>query len=68
MLVALDELARSTRTSRSDLIRRAISALLGAAEEAGLDRRDEEGYRRIPEERELMEALDRLSGESAADA
>jgi metal-responsive CopG/Arc/MetJ family transcriptional regulator len=59
----LDELARRTGLNRSELVRHAVRALLDADEIRELERRHEEGYRRIPQEPELTEAFGRIASE-----
>ena len=60
----LDRAAKERGVSRSELIRRAARMLIQYLEEGELDRRHEEGYRRVPEEPELVEAFTRLAAEN----
>jgi metal-responsive CopG/Arc/MetJ family transcriptional regulator len=57
----LDRAAKERGVSRSELIRRAARMLIQYLEERELDRRHEEGYRRLPEDAELVEAFTRLA-------
>lgn len=62
---ALDRLAAERGTSRSELIRRGVLAVLEAADIAEADRSLREAYRRIPPEPALVEAARRLAAETA---
>jgi metal-responsive CopG/Arc/MetJ family transcriptional regulator len=64
LVSGLDRAAKETGVSRSELIRRASRMLIEYLRERELDRRHEEGYRRVPEEAELVEAFTRLAAEA----
>lgn len=51
--------------SCSELIRRAVRAWLEARLEARWEREQAQGYRRFPEDAELLEALTRMAAEHA---
>jgi metal-responsive CopG/Arc/MetJ family transcriptional regulator len=63
----LDALARRRGESRAAFIREACAEYIASSEKADADHRYEEGYRRIPEDRELLEALETASAESLKD-
>jgi metal-responsive CopG/Arc/MetJ family transcriptional regulator len=60
----LDRAAKEAGVSRSELIRRASRMLIEYLQERELDRRHEQGYRRVPEEPELIEAFTRLAADA----
>lgn len=59
----LDRLAEELGTSRSDLLRRGATAVLGAADEVGADRELREAYRRQPQDPALVESARRLAAD-----
>lgn len=61
LVVRLDTLAEAEGVSRSDLLRRAATALLDARDEIDADRRLVEAYRRQPHDPELTDAFMRAS-------
>lgn len=61
----LDELARRTEVSRSELLRRGALAVIEADEWARADQRLTEAYGKYPPDAALLEASRRLSAESA---
>ncbi len=61
----LDEVARRNEVSRSELLRRAASALLQADEWAQADERLVEGYTKYPPDPVLLEAAERMAAETA---
>lgn len=61
IVVELDLLARAQGTSRSDLVRRGVLAVLEAANEADADRTLQHAYRRQPPEPAVVEAAARLA-------
>lgn len=64
LVAELDRLAAVQGTSRSDLVRRSVLALLEAADVAEADRVLQDAYRRIPPEPALVEAARRLAAET----
>jgi metal-responsive CopG/Arc/MetJ family transcriptional regulator len=60
----LDREAKRHGLSRSELIRRAATAFLGAVDELEAERRMEEAYRRVPEDPLETEAFHRLAAEN----
>jgi len=63
LLIALDQLSRKQRKTRSELIRQACQRYLGQVESEELDQLYQQGYERLPEEAELGEAQTALAGE-----
>lgn len=63
----LDDLARRSEVSRSELLRRAAMAVLKADEWARADQRLIEGYTKYPPDPALLQASDRLAAETAPD-
>lgn len=61
----LDELAKRSDVSRSELLRRAALALLRADEWAQADKRLIEGYTKYPPDPALLEASEELAAETA---
>jgi len=61
----LDELARRSEVSRSELLRRAALAVLQADEWAQADTRLIEGYTEYPPDPALLEASEMLAAETA---
>lgn len=61
----LDELARRTEVSRSELLRRAAMAVLQADEWTQADERLIEAYTKHPPDAALLEASRRLAAETA---
>jgi metal-responsive CopG/Arc/MetJ family transcriptional regulator len=64
LVARLDELAKRTSVSRSELLRRAALAVLQADERAQADERLVEGYTKYPPDPALLEASERLAAES----
>ena len=64
LVARLDELAKRTKVSRSELLRRAAMAVLQADEWAQADKRLVEGYTRYPPDPALLEVSERLAAES----
>jgi Arc/MetJ-type ribon-helix-helix transcriptional regulator len=65
LVAALDRLAAARGTSRSDLVRRSVLALLEAADVAEADRALQDAYRRIPPDPALVEAARRLAADTS---
>jgi metal-responsive CopG/Arc/MetJ family transcriptional regulator len=63
LLTALDQLSRKQRKARSELIRQACRRYLRQVESEELDRLYQQGYEKLPEEPELVEAQVALAGE-----
>jgi metal-responsive CopG/Arc/MetJ family transcriptional regulator len=61
----LDRLAESEGTSRSELLRRAASAVLEAAEQLEADRVLRDAYRRVPQDPALVSTARRLAAQTA---
>jgi metal-responsive CopG/Arc/MetJ family transcriptional regulator len=61
----LDQLAKRSEVSRSELLRRAAVAVLQADEWAQADRRLVDGYTKYPPDPVLLEAAERLAAETA---
>jgi len=64
LVARLDDLAKRTEVSRSELLRRAALALLDADEWAQADRRLVEGYTRYPPDPVMHETSRRLAAET----
>ncbi len=64
LVADLDRLATARGTSRSDLVRRGILAVLQAADVAESDQALQEAYRRLPPDQGLVEAARRLAAET----
>lgn len=64
LVARLDDLAKRTEVSRSELLRRAALALLDADEWAQADRRLVEGYTRYPPDPVMLETSRRLAAET----
>ncbi len=67
LVAGLDRLAAERGTSRSELVRRGILAILQAAELADADRALQDAYRRVPPDPGLVEAAGRLAAETTPD-
>jgi len=65
LVAGLDRLAAERGTSRSELVRRGVLAMLQAAELADADRALQAAYRRVPPDPGLVEAARRLAAETA---
>lgn len=65
LVARLDELARRSEISRSELLRRGAIAVLAADELARADERLMEAYRSQPPEGALLESARRLAAETA---
>jgi metal-responsive CopG/Arc/MetJ family transcriptional regulator len=65
LVARLDELAKRTEVSRSELLRRGAQAVLEADEWAQADVRLVEGYTKYPPDPVLLEASRRLAAETA---
>ncbi len=63
LLEALDAISQSRASSRAELIREACRRFVKALQDEELDREYQEGYRRVPEEPALAEALASLAGQ-----
>jgi metal-responsive CopG/Arc/MetJ family transcriptional regulator len=63
----LDEIAKRTSVSRSELLRRGALAVLEADEWAQADKRLVEGYTKYPPDPVLLETSRRLAAETAPD-
>jgi len=61
----LDEIARRTQVSRSELLRRAAQAIIEADEWAQADLRLVQGYTKYPPDPLLLRASERLAAETA---
>ncbi|HWD55149.1 MAG TPA: ribbon-helix-helix protein, CopG family [Acidimicrobiales bacterium] len=61
----LDAVARQQGTNRSELLRRGALAVLTAQDLEAADRDLKEAYRRMPQDPLLVEAAERLAGETA---
>jgi metal-responsive CopG/Arc/MetJ family transcriptional regulator len=61
----LDAVARQQGTNRSELLRRGAEAVLTAQDLEAADRDLKEAYRRMPQDPLLVEAAERLAGETA---
>ena len=64
LVAELDRLAAARGTSRSDLVRRGVLAVLEAADLAEADRALRDAYRRTPPDPALVEAARRLAGDT----
>ncbi|MEX2556559.1 MAG: ribbon-helix-helix protein, CopG family [Actinomycetota bacterium] len=67
LVAELDKAARQDGVSRSELLRRAASALLEARRIRKAEYRLVEVYRRIPQDPAFIEAARRLAAETAPD-
>lgn len=65
LVARLDELAAKAEISRSELIRRGMTAVLEAAEWAEADRELIAAYKRQPQDPLLTEALTKLAGDTS---
>lgn len=65
LVARLDEIAKRTSVSRSELLRRAALAVLDADEWAQADKRLVEGYTKYPPDPLLLETSRRLAAETA---
>ncbi|MBI2830617.1 MAG: ribbon-helix-helix protein, CopG family [Chloroflexi bacterium] len=63
LLKELNTLSKKQHKARAEVIREACAHYIAEAEEEELDRIYAEGYRRIPDDPELGEALDKLAAE-----
>lgn len=61
----LDEIARRTKVSRSELLRRGAQSIIDADKWAQADQRLVEGYTKYPPDPLLLEASQRLVAETA---
>ena len=61
----LDEIAKRTRVSRSELLRRAAQSVIEADEWAQADKRLVEGYTKYPPDPLLLQASEKLAAETA---
>ena len=61
----LDEVAKRTRVSRSELLRRAAQAVIEADKRARADARLIEGYTKYPPDPLLLRSSERLAAETA---
>jgi len=66
LVAELDRLAAARGTSRSELVRRGVLAVLEAADVAEADRELRDAYRRIPPDPALIEAARRLAGDTTS--
>lgn len=64
LLKQLDAAAEERGESRSSYIREACAQYLASNRDEESDRRYQEAYRRIPEDRELLKSLESASAES----
>jgi len=64
LVADLDRLAAAQGTSRSDLVRRSVLALLEAADVAEADRVLQDAYRRMPPDPALVESARRLAADN----
>jgi Arc/MetJ-type ribon-helix-helix transcriptional regulator len=64
LVSALDRLAAAQGTSRSELVRRGVTAVLEAAELAEADRSLQAAYRRLPPDPAIVDAAGRLAAET----
>jgi metal-responsive CopG/Arc/MetJ family transcriptional regulator len=64
LVAELDRLAVAQGTSRSELVRRGVLAVLHAAEMSEADEVLQEAYRRVPPDPALVEAARRLAAET----
>jgi hypothetical protein len=64
LVADLDRLAAVRGTSRSDLVRRGVLAVLEAADVAEADRVLQDAYRRVPPDPALVEAARRLAADT----
>ena len=64
LIKSLDRVAKQRGVSRSELIRRAATAFLGALDEADAEREMAEAYWRVPEDPLETEAFHRLAVEN----
>ena len=67
LVAKLDEVAKRTSVSRSELLRRGAIALIEADEWARADERLVEGYTKHPPDPALLETSRRLAAETAPD-
>jgi metal-responsive CopG/Arc/MetJ family transcriptional regulator len=65
LVTKLDEVAKRTEVSRSELLRRGALAVIEADEWALADKRLIEAYTKYPPDPALLEASQRLAAESA---
>jgi len=65
LVAELDRLAAASGTSRSELVRRGVLAVLEAADVAEADQSLQAAYRRTPPDPALVEAAHRLAGRTA---
>lgn len=66
LVSALDRLAAERGTSRSDLVRRGVLAVLDAADVARSDHELQEAYRRVPPDPALVESARRFAAETTS--
>lgn len=62
---ALDKVAGKQHVSRSELLRRAASRFLETLAEEEMDRRHAEGYRKYPQELDVIESFGAIAAETA---
>jgi metal-responsive CopG/Arc/MetJ family transcriptional regulator len=67
LVTQLDREAKRSKISRSELIRHALNRWFEAREIARLERRYEEGYRRMPETAEELAVTEALARRAAED-
>ncbi len=67
LLGAIDEASRHEKRSRADLIRQACRDYLTRKRDELLDRRYEQGYKRVPEETAIGESQLALLGQVLSD-
>lgn len=65
LVAKLDEIAKRTKVSRSELIRRAAQSVIEADEWVEADKRLAEGYTKYPPDPVLLETSRRLAAETA---
>lgn len=65
LVTKLDEVAKRTHVSRSELLRRAAQAVIDADKWAQADQRLVEGYTKYPPDPLLLQASERLAAETA---
>jgi metal-responsive CopG/Arc/MetJ family transcriptional regulator len=67
LLRELDAAASKKGESRASVIREAVATYVASNKDAEADRRYAEAYRRIPEDRDLLTAMEATSAESLKD-
>jgi len=66
MFKALEAIRRTLKVSRSSLIDQAVKGWIESRQKADLIRRYEEGYRKHPETREMVQAMEKAQIETLA--